>query len=226
MASQAKLCPSCQAPAALDATQCAKCGHKFRTQFVPGPTPAPSPPVKLTWGIVGILALAAMFLTVFLIGLFGGEKLKHLNPAEQAKIAAWHKTKNGVYLYSEFDSAVNEVTAKADSADRYRHELMKVLDGTAELLTAETTIKQDGIDWKPAFTGDIEGDRWKTPSRTVQFVFDGHGVLTVDGKRYFKTPGAPFNNLEVLMARDFHTAVVAGRKPSMELSVLEGQEIR
>ncbi len=238
MAPQAKLCPSCQTPAPLDAGQCARCGHTFRTKFVPDPATQPgppraappptlsTPPIRLTWGIVGLLSLVALFVTVFFIGLFGGEKLKRLNPQEMAKIEAWHKTKDGVYLFSEFDSSVNEVTAKADAANWYRHDLIKVQDGTAELLTAETSSKKAGINWNPAYAGNIQGELWKTPSRSVQFVFDGHGVLTVDGKRYFKSPGAPFNNLEVLMARDFHKDVVAGRKPSMELSVLEGQEIR
>jgi hypothetical protein len=30
-----KACPKCQAPAVLQAPQCARCGHVFRTQFVP-----------------------------------------------------------------------------------------------------------------------------------------------------------------------------------------------
>jgi hypothetical protein len=41
-----KACPRCQAPAELAAPECASCGHRYRTQFVPapsGPSPEPEP---------------------------------------------------------------------------------------------------------------------------------------------------------------------------------------
>jgi hypothetical protein len=37
MATPYKVCPECQNPAHLGASQCIQCGHRFRTSFVPRP---------------------------------------------------------------------------------------------------------------------------------------------------------------------------------------------
>lgn len=48
-----KLCPKCQTSAAIDAQQCAQCGHVYRTQFTPPPHPDQTQAFNMPPGVAG-----------------------------------------------------------------------------------------------------------------------------------------------------------------------------
>jgi len=240
MAPQAKLCPSCQTPAPLDAIQCGKCGHKFRTKFLPDPptvafspprvAPLPPPPsarpvdhiAGLNWSVIAVVGLVGVVVCILTIGLLAGGGGPKLTGSERARVAAWLATKDGLYLNSEIDSVDTEITQKADAVDFYRHELIKVEKGMAEMFTADSTRDRSSIIWKPGHLGRIEGDTWLGPSRRVQFVVDSQGILTADAKRYYKIPAAPLNNFEAILAPNFRKKVIAGEDPGIDLRVMDG----
>lgn len=73
MTQPGKICPACQQIATLDAAFCLRCGHAYRTQFVPQPTmmsipaayPAGRPKRLWIWGLP-ITAIAFLTLCCFM----------------------------------------------------------------------------------------------------------------------------------------------------------------
>jgi len=73
MTQPSKICPACQQPAPLDAQFCLRCGHGFRTQFVPQQTmmqfpdryPVGRPKRAWIWALP-IVTLAFIALCIFL----------------------------------------------------------------------------------------------------------------------------------------------------------------
>lgn len=72
-----KLCPECQTPAQVNAASCSKCGHIFRSQYMPPPAGlppqqalyTPPPPRRTSTGLWVLLAALASFAVLLAVAV-------------------------------------------------------------------------------------------------------------------------------------------------------------
>lgn len=225
-----KACPRCGTPAPLDAAQCAKCGHAFRTKFdtgavtPPSPpqtakTPAPAPsatntsPAPIPNWMLGLAAIGALMVVAFAINLLMGRsgRAKEISPEKQKVLLAWLAEKDGNYLRSPLDGKDEKLLSEVLERGVQESFFISIGQGGAQYLTVVTRKEQPEGTLSEVYRGRFDGSTWQTPDGLKTMHFDGTGLLEVDGKVYYKVPEVVTNFVDLSIIHTVREDIIAGK---------------